>query len=277
MSGAVHPHLNTNPLTTLLDMLKAYAADFFKLATALGRIVDEADIGPAPPRVPVKSNRMLVGVCREMREACVGLDLKLTISAIDRFLADPPDTLRPAQLASAMTEIRRRALDELNTRHFLYLEPSQVRLYQDESPVGREVQERFPEVRVELIEGAKCKALGRHLAAAFHFGRALEFGLRWFTSRMGVAITASKPTWFTFLDAVRQKIDTLPNKKPAEKRKKELCRRVYEAFDSVRVVWRNPMAHDLNLHVTPDDSENLMARTRQVFDMLLTLLTKKRT
>lgn len=275
ITDTAHSHRAVTPWATLLSLLESYAATYFTLGVAISRSLADAErVGIM--HAQAKSNKVLLGVLGELREACAVLDLQFTMSAIDRFSANMQPYMKGHELLAELTEIERRARDELGARHFLYVSPDKYDLHKSDFPLGRDVHERFPDISTDAIEASRCLAFGRHTASAFHLARVLEHGLLFFADKVKAVPTSQKPTWGHYTAAIKIELDALPEIKKSQKEKKAKLRRVYEAFDSIRVVWRNPIAHDLGMFVTPDDAENLLARTKQVYHALVEAFPKSK-
>lgn len=262
-------------VVSLLDMLKAYAARFFYIGHALEEMLAgvKADKSLTTP-ISETEEVELSELCHQLRAACGELDMGMTVSAIDRFRSGNSLPTSRLELTMRLAEIRQRAIDELASKAFLHLTTEQASLLNAQYPIGRDAEERFPEISADLSEGAKCLAFGRYTAAVFHLTRVIECGLNQFVKLTKATVTATM-TWGQKLNAIDTMIQAMPNKTPAQLKKKRAMARVYEAFDSIKEAWRNPVAHDLGVMNTPDDARNLMDRTKQVFNALLSLYPKK--
>src|SRR2546426_1063480 len=89
----------------------------------------------------------------------------------------------------------------------------------DWTPADR-LNESFPLAGGELIEAAKCLAMGRDPAAVFHSMNALESPLRVIARYFGVRFD-SATSWGTAIGNIKDKIDAISRKAKRGKRKSE--------------------------------------------------------
>ena len=150
-----------------------------KKATSLLKIA-ELDLSSPDYDIDPQKNAALMGIVSGFKLHCEKLDLKFTIEAVNRFLGCNDGLVKYSSVVAQLGEIRRRAADELGSRLFLYLDTLKATLFSQEYPLGREIEDRFPDAADDISEAAKCKALGRYTDAVFHFSRVLEFVLNEF-------------------------------------------------------------------------------------------------
>jgi hypothetical protein len=76
--------------------------------------------------------------------------------------------------------------DELAITYLLILSNQDADLYSAERPFGQDVATQFPFLVYELDEAAKCLALDRSTASAFHSIRALEAAIKALARCLGI-------------------------------------------------------------------------------------------
>ncbi|MBO6539167.1 MAG: hypothetical protein JJ969_07165 [Rhizobiaceae bacterium] len=104
----------------------------------------------------------------------------------------------------------------------------------------------YPNASFEIEEAAKCIALGRSTAAAFHSMRAVECGIKAICALLEIP-DATKPAeknWGNILKAIKSAID---EKWPAKSRVGNspgvALERLYATLDAIKNPWRNATMH----------------------------------
>jgi hypothetical protein len=80
--------------------------------------------------------------------------------------------------------------------------------FNDDNIFGDLVTHKFPSLRVEIEEAAKCLALGRGTASAFHSLRCLEAGIRAISTSLGIPepIKGAERNWGNALKKSKKKL-----------------------------------------------------------------------
>jgi len=151
-----------------------------------------------------------------------------------------------------MRDVELRLHDELGLVNLFVLDPS-MSTYLEPGPVllGQHVADRFPSVIFEMEEAAKCLALSRPTASAFHSMRAVEVGVK----ALGKFLDIDDPTkpsernWNFMLRAVKERIDA---KYPAKARmpgsEGAKVEALYATLDAIKNPWRNATMHTENIY-----------------------------
>jgi HEPN domain-containing protein len=85
-----------------------------------------------------------------------------------------------------------------------------AKLYEPKEPCfGQQVTDKFGSVIYEIDEAAKCLALGRSTASAFHSIRSLEAAIRAISRCLGISdpTKAADRSWFKLLNVIKSEID----------------------------------------------------------------------
>ena len=67
--------------------------------------------------------------------------------------------------------------DELQGFRLYSLDPRHARFLEEQSPFGTAIEDAFPDASADILEAARCRALGRWTASVMHLMRAMEVGL----------------------------------------------------------------------------------------------------
>lgn len=261
---------NLHRPVSLLDMLRFNAHHFVGISSTLG----QAMMDIRSNRVPQESTMTAIGgQCGLLLKYCEDLDLPLSVAHLKR-LRD--DILKPGlnltALADALHEVHVRVWDELGSRTFLALSPSEAASYEKDqfAPI---VFERFPDATFDASEAGKCIALERPTACVFHLMRVTEYGLQAVGKLL--KIKDPRPNW----EPVITKIDA-ELKKPYQDREfkgnADLLAHISAHFNAVKIAWRNRAMHVDRKH-TPEEAREIYAATAGLMRYLAENLPKEST
>jgi hypothetical protein len=170
------------------------------------------------------------------------------------------------EVRDAMVDIDSRLRDELglvklyvlNDQQTLYLKPG-AELF------GQLIADRYPSMIFDLEEAAKCLALGRATASAFHAMRALEVSIRALAAFLEIE-DPTKPTdrnWGTVLKAIKGAMD---DQFPAKSRMPgtDGCKveAIYVTLDAIKNPWRNGTMHAENVY-QPHEANHILQAVNQ--------------
>lgn len=132
-------------------------------------------------------------------------------------------------------------MDELGGRHLFTLEPKHARFFDHELPFGASVDAAFPSAAYDIVEAAKCRALGRWTASVMHLMRVLEVGLGALARHYGVEPHSN---WNTVLNQIENKSREVGKKSHgAEEEKWAAEAALHLRF--IKNAWRNHAMHPL--------------------------------
>lgn len=148
------------------------------------------------------------------------------------------------------------------TRHqFLYMPDAQAAYYDQPQLFESEVDDSFPDARLDISSAGNCIACGLYTASVFHLMRVAEFGLRKIAKRLhvkladrGKSITVEYATWDKVITACTNKI-TETRKKPVGKKKEELLVFYSDAGQHclfMKDIWRNNISHTRQPYNEPE-------------------------
>ena len=141
------------------------------------------------------------------------IEAKATLVSTRRLLVHLNGTqdLRYGDLTALLREVLGRLKDEFTDAHLLSLSASEVGLYAPTTPLyGQVVQDKFPSVTYEIAEAAKCLALGRSTASAFHAIRCLEAAIRGLARCLSIPdpTKGADRSWANILRVVKTAMDS---------------------------------------------------------------------
>lgn len=113
------------------------------------------------------------------------------------------------EIQGQIERLHGRIHDELKIRLLFILSSKEADLFEKETPFGNNVATLFPSVAYEIEEAAKCLALNRSTASAFHSIRCLEAGIRAISRCLGIPdpTKVSDRSWFKALKSIKDELD----------------------------------------------------------------------
>ena len=200
-------------------------------------------------------------------------ELPLSNSARIQFnrLQNSIDTRPASEVIVILSELQRNITAEISEFYYLQLTAKERALFEHKSPLfGSEVAANFPSLAYEIDESAKCLALNRPTAAAFHLLRTLEGGFIAIWRYLGVPdpIKGYERNWSNRLKRVREQFDarwpTAVERNSDEAREVE---HLIGALAGMQNPYRNATMH-LDQVYTEDDAEHLFSLVRGIMKMI---------
>lgn len=177
-------------------------------------------------------------------------------------------------LGAAMADIESRLRDELGLVQLFVLDPANTVYTQPGTAlVGDLIAERFPSMLFEIEEAAKCLAMGRATASAFHSMRALEVAVKSLAAFLQIPdpVKATDRNWGNVLRSVKTKMDeNYPAKERLPGSVGLAVEGVYMTLDAVKNPWRNATMHTENQY-QPFEAAHIIQAVNAVFVRLATL------
>ncbi|MFY7819758.1 hypothetical protein [Novosphingobium sp. B1] len=157
------------------------------------------------------------------------------------------NTINYDQLSYFLREIEGRFVDHIEDVHlFIVADGDKKFLLEASDLYDWEVGFNFPTAMFEIEEAAKCLALGRYTASAFHSIRILEIGIRGVAKHLEIDLFANGNTknWGTILSEIKRGNDAkYPKSNIATIGQRTFFESVHASLDAVRNPWRNATMH----------------------------------
>ncbi|WP_425993102.1 hypothetical protein [Brevundimonas sp. TWP2-3-2] len=162
-------------------------------------------------------------------------------------------TLTWEGLGRHMIDLKARLQDELSLVRLFVLDPRMAHyLMVGEDLVGPAINTHFPSAIFDIEEAAKCLAVLRPTASAFHSMRALEVAIRALARFLDIPdpIKPAERNWNVLLKTIKDGIDvkypTSADKGPHTEGAR--IEGLYANLDSIRNPWRNATMHNENIY-----------------------------
>lgn len=177
-------------------------------------------------------------------------------------------------LRGAMADIESRLRDELGLVQLFVLDPANsVYLQPGHALMGDLISDYFPSVLFEMEEAAKCLAMSRATASAFHSMRALEVALKALADFLEIPdpVKGTDRNWGVVLGKIKTRMDEkYPLKYRLAGTEGAIVEGVYMTLDAVKNPWRNATMHAENTY-QPFEASHIIQAVNAVFIRLAAL------
>lgn len=234
----------TRGVVSLLDMLKIFGDLFVKRMYEI-HTIELSTSHPQATNIPLSAHNVAAVFAHVSTFGleCQTLELDSAAAKCQRiandFKTNPKITHGYAY--TMLRELRERFEDDLKEHVFFELSQGESSLYNDPLKEWSEVVGRFPKIRFDIEEAAKCYAFARYGAAVFHAMLIAEFGVIEAAKFFGAE--GDKPGW-----GCLERLRKINDKKWEEKSEREqkyskfLADLLPLAF-AMKDSWRHKMDH----------------------------------
>lgn len=257
----------THGLVSLWDMLTFYADKFVSIINILSDIEkahSQHDFYLDPERRPYLGQQVS-NLCAQL--SAMGMKCSHAKAEQIRFIFAGAHIL-PGQEASTfdllrshIRELKSRIEDELAGRRFYFVAARAEPLLEDNQVFGPVVELKFPSASYDIVEAARCLALRRSTACAFHLMRVVEIGLD--ATRKCLAIPDpvknAERNWGHALRRIKSAMEERQTGDPKWSGvDATFFAETYAYLDAVRQAWRNSTMH-VERKYTEEEAEHLFA------------------
>lgn len=204
-------------LGSMLDMYKFDAVSYQQAMTILERLIAKVECGKfGGPEVALTgerrdaSDKWLLDLDTALEPLNVPVT-KATLLETRQVLADlERNRLTVHQTAQMFLNVSKNLERELGTNKMFVLDARLAAFYAPTEPsFGAEVAAKFPVIADELDQAGKCYACDLPTAAAFHWVRCLEAGIRAISKCLGVPdpTTGAQRNWASIAREMQKAID----------------------------------------------------------------------
>lgn len=263
-------------LIGLYDVLELNARGFVSVASEITRMnsVLKDERWSNDEELDEKVCELLTGTLEEIVRAAGDIDARLTVVAASRMqnaLNDPDSKLNVGYLRRAIRDIESRFADELDFIRLFVLAGDKAAYYQGaETHLRPETSDRYPGVRFDCDEAARCLALGRPTASVFHSMRAIEVAVASLARRLDIPdpIKPAERNWGMMLGKVKGAIDqAYPSTSRLPDSEGAFLEGVYVSLDAIKNPWRNATMHVESVY-TEEEARHIFACTTKLLDKM---------
>lgn len=258
---------------SLLAVLFRYAKVFYQIGGVLTGISTVAESGTS--QTLEQSNlQYVLDNFRRIKKLCSQVGLSLSVKHAERVLSNHATAMTYAELKAAVTQLRDRISDELDTVYFLHMPLQKAQIYYDAHPFGEAVSDKFPKAITDIQEASKCLAVGRFTACVFHLMRVMELSVQYLGGKLNQSNT-NEGEWQTILNKVNGAIKRMSNPPTRLTSKQKAERDTYaEAavyLENVKNAWRNNVMHP-KASYTEEEAEEIFRTVKAYMQHLATIL-----
>jgi hypothetical protein len=264
---------------SLLDMLKAYAAGFYRVAIELQELRVRARFGTSDTKVHDHTLNQFHRILELIKEECknLGLDhtLKMTEGIEGRCLLRTVGTMgieigiryTENDLLSDLDTLEMSFRNELRGELIFRIAPDKNRYFEKDDLFGSEVANAFPSAADNIRNAGTCFAVEQWDASVFHLMRVLERGLRVMAIRFNVSF--QNATWNTIIQDVETSIGGMSPSFGADWREQRtFYSEAARHFRFLKDAWRNHI-----MHLGDDyDEGKALSVLRHVHELMQTLV-----
>ncbi|HXE06657.1 MAG TPA: hypothetical protein VN612_02090 [Acidobacteriaceae bacterium] len=246
--------------------MKQFAAN--DIAAAIRNIVQSTNSLPAKANNPVFIT-LIEKQLNALMECCKAADLKMSVLRLQRLRVffDKPlpiaieQHLQPSIMQSLLT-----IEDELSLQMYFSFTQKEAEMYQNPLQGWESVIAKFPKVRQNIEESAKCFALERYGASVFHVLQVAEYGVIEVARLLGVS--GDKPGWGS-LKRLQDLIKVpYPERLPLAQTHSKLLENVVPLAFVIKDNWRHKLDHVDNQMIwmdadfSPEVADDIISATR---------------
>jgi hypothetical protein len=186
---------------------------------------------------------------------------------------------RMAVLGEQVKHLQTLIRDELELEMVLHVPFSDMKRYRQRNPFGNMVTkkwEKMPGVQTDIQEANKCFVLRRYTATVFHVMRVIEWLVQQIAHNYGVKpkvnereIPIEEAAWDKLLTEITNKLGKhcKANESSKDTRMREIC----VSLDSIRGIWRNPVAHPHHQY-TKGEARAIFSLSKEVTKQVAALI-----
>jgi len=269
---AISPKETTpNGVVSLFAMMRFYAEKFFALTKALIALEavchvknrqESQNVVGAQLRAQIYANVGVFAVqCKTMGLPNSAQKCARIHGGMDR----QKDQVTYQDCGSWLKDLRERVEDELHSLYFLQLTNKEADLYEQSPKQWESAINRFPKIRIDVEESAKCFALHRFAACLFHILLVAEFGVIEVAKLFEVQ--GDKPGWGALDRLQRIHEKKWSDKTTFEQQHSELLGKILPLMLSTKNEWRHKISHVDNklewvdTDFSPDVAERIVSAT----------------
>jgi hypothetical protein len=226
-------------------MLKFHADKFVSLASVMRSVTLYLIGDPDRFNDPAKTDEERAMLALEIAKAITlleGIGLRQSVKKAKKIGQQLKFTgHNAAHFSVVIDELMERIKDELEDQFCLVLDANEAGLFAPNAIalVGEEIVKQFPSLVYEIEESAKCGALGRDTASAFHAIRCLEAAIRAISRCLQIPdpTKGADRSWYNLLKKIE---DAMKVKWPNSAERFSGDGKLFEEFHATLHAMQNP-------------------------------------
>jgi hypothetical protein len=241
-------------LLSLLDMLKAYALGFYKVAIDLQELRVYASLRSGETKISSFTQANFEKLLASMKEECRNLELSHTLKMAlgieskyrtkiegkaDRILGE---CYTDSDLLSDLDTLDMSFSNELGGELIFRIASGRNGYFEKDDLFGPEVTSAFPSSIDNIRNAGTCFAVEQYDACVFHLMRVLEHGIRVLATKFNVPF--QNTTWHTIIQQIEASVRGMNSSFGADwKEQQKFCSEAASQFMFLKDAWRNHIMH----------------------------------
>lgn len=247
-------------LISWLDMNKFSAEAFFKIGCLLGNTIQALNVPPEVASFPDLTVQALFGWIKTIDSECKKIGLVESSKAAARLCVEFTGMDRPSKddVRVKIDSLQKLIGSEMESQLFLWVPGYRAEWHSKdaEAILGTECCKRFKSIQIEIEEAAKCYALGRYTASAFHLMRSTEAGVKALARAIGY--TPPHNQWDLVFKQMQREFALKPSQRPPHwQTHGDFLETIWADLRAVSKAWRNDVAHLVDVY-SEEEAKNLL-------------------
>lgn len=222
-------------------MLEFHAAAYGEFMSGLAHVsrMIKDDTLPEQWREIIRQAIELIGP--EMEK----LPLGVVVPDQYKFLRDKFETANPSQISTMVEMLQSSITADLGSHYFLDIEPGKKEYFEQTNfPFGENVHDEFQDSNYDISAASRCFALDEWTATVLHLMRALEPGLVWLGTEVGLSKSDLEHTnWQKIIERVEKAIRDESKEPKADRDRNRFLNEAASQFRYIKDAWRNYASH----------------------------------
>jgi hypothetical protein len=205
---------------------------------------------------------------RALRVVLLDAQMTMCVKGVDRLDRVMSVTSESNQITSAIVDVRTRIIDQVESEFYLSLTEQEKSLYAPtQSLFGTSVETAFPKLSEDIVEAAKCLALGRSTASVFHLMRTMEGAVQALSVQLSIADPLRE--WGKLLSDISPRVEAMP-----KGGQRNAWSENFTLLYHVKQAWRNDTMHPKQTY-TEDEARSIYAAVRSFMQNLASLVLEQ--
>lgn len=237
-------------------MNKFSATEFYAIGAFFESV--SAIIASHQKEVPQEGRERIRTILDSIASSCGNISLVQSALATKRLHKELGDHMSSEALQANLRSVSQLIHSEMESQLFLWVPGHRSEWYAKdaETILGAACCARFPSAQREVEESAKCYAVGRFTASAFHLTRASEAGVK----ALARAINFAPPNdnWTLVFRQMGNEFKLPETQRPAHwQAHGDFLEEIWADLRAVSKAWRNDIAHLVDTY-TEEEAKGLL-------------------
>ena len=237
---------------SLLDMLKAHAVGFYKIAIGMEELRAYAKLRSAV-KVDASDRAKFEELLASMKQECKKLELHYTLAMVRSIEANYKNKVAETDTYFSKGYIESDLLHDLNTLDMSFsnelgsdlifrIASNKNEYFEKDALFGSEVTNAFPSATDNIRNAGTCFAVEQWDASVFHLMKTLERALHALATKFSIPF--EHETWNKVIEQIEKRVRSMDSSFGSDwKDKKKFYSEAASQFMFLKEAWRNYVTH----------------------------------